>query len=42
MMNMFIQKNGLIYLGKIKDLPCLFAGYPPHMTLLEFIKLNLN
>lgn len=42
MMNMIIQKNSLIFLGKIKDLPYLFSGYPPHITLSEFIKLNLN
>ncbi|WP_278280478.1 hypothetical protein [Thermosyntropha lipolytica] len=40
--NIIVQKKGIIYMGKIKDLPYLFAGYPPHTTLAEFIRLHLN
>ncbi|MDO4539735.1 MAG: hypothetical protein Q4B48_01350 [Syntrophomonadaceae bacterium] len=31
-----------IFCGKIRDLPQLFRGWPPEMTLLEYLLRQLN
>lgn len=41
-MEMIVQKNSLYFYGKVKDLPGIFSNYPPEITLLEFINLQLN
>lgn len=41
-MEMIVQKQAIYFYGKIKDLPGLLTAYPPELTLLEFIRLQLN
>jgi hypothetical protein len=41
-MQVLIQKQGITFIGQVKDLPLLFNGIPPHITLREFIHRNLH
>lgn len=41
-MEMIIQKDSVFFYGKIKDLPGFLSNYPPELTLLEFIRRQLN
>ncbi len=41
-MEMIVQNQSIYFYGKIKDLPGILTGYPPELTLLEFIRLKLN
>jgi len=41
-MEMIVQKQAIYFYGKIKDLSNILTGYPPELTLLEFIRLQLN
>lgn len=41
-MQVIIQKQGITFVGKVKDLPLLFNGIPGHTTLQEFISRNLH
>lgn len=29
---------GFMFCGKVRDLPLLFRGWPPEMTLLEYLR----
>jgi len=41
-MQFVIQKQGIVFVGKVKDLPLTFNGIPSQTTLLEFIRRNLH
>ena len=41
-MEIIVQKQSIYFYGKIKDLPDILKSYPPELTLLEFIRLQLN
>ncbi|HZK44534.1 MAG TPA: hypothetical protein VFC73_09675 [Syntrophomonadaceae bacterium] len=41
-MNLVVQKNKIVFVGKVGDIINIFTSYPGETTLLEFIRLNLN
>lgn len=41
-MEMIVQNETIYFYGKIKELPGFLSSYPPELTLLEFIRLQLN
>jgi hypothetical protein len=41
-MEILIQQNSLCFYGQVKDIVSIFAGYPPEITLREFINLRLS
>ncbi len=41
-MNMVVQNNRIIIIGRLPDIINLFASYPKETTLREFINLNLH
>lgn len=41
-MKLYVQKQGFVFSGRANDLKDLFKNYPGEITLLEFIRLNLN
>jgi hypothetical protein len=41
-MQVVIQKQGIVLVGKVKDLPLAFNGVSSQTTLLEYIRRNLH
>ena len=41
-MELFVQAEGIRFVGQVKDLIEIFSGYPPETTLRELIRLHLN
>lgn len=41
-MELLVQKNGIYFIGKVKDLISALANYPPQLTLQDLIRLKLN
>lgn len=41
-MELIVQNQAIYFYGKIKDLPDMLSDYPPELTLLEFIRMQLN
>jgi len=41
-MQIIISKQGITFIGKVKDLPLFLANYPGTTTLAEFIRCRLH
>mgnify|MGYP001255563884 FL=1 len=41
-MQIIVSKQGITFIGKVKDLPRFLADYPGETTLEEFIRYHLN
>ena len=41
-MEILVQQQGLYFYGQVKDILNILSGYPPEITLREFINLRLN
>ncbi len=41
-MEILINQQSIYFYGQVKDIVNLLAGYPPEITLKEFINLRLN
>jgi hypothetical protein len=41
-MQIIVSKQGITFIGKVKDLPRLLANYPGETTLAEFIRYHLH
>ncbi len=41
-MQIIVTKQGITFIGKVKDLPQFLANYPSSTTLAEFIRCHLH
>ncbi len=41
-MHILIEKQGITFVGKVKDLPQFLANYPGETTLADFIRYHLH
>lgn len=41
-MKLLIQKQGICFFGKAKELTHIFVDFPPETTLLQFINMHLH
>ena len=41
-MQIIVSKQGITFIGKVKDLPRFLANYSGETTLVEFIRYHLH